>query len=73
VARSLALVSNPSLTSAFTYTHHYTKDKDMNPTVYDFAMQAASEYRYDGRTQKEIDRAASKRAQPKRKDFRKVR
>jgi hypothetical protein len=45
----------------------------MNPTVYDYAVSAMTEYRYDGRTQKEIDRAASKRAQPKRKDFRKVR
>lgn len=45
----------------------------MNPTAYDFAMAAVDEYRYDGRTQKDIDRAASKLAQPKRKDFRKVR
>jgi len=45
----------------------------MNPTVYDFAMAAAEQYRYDDRTQKDIDREASKRAQPKRKDFRKVR
>lgn len=29
-AGALALVSNPSLTSAFTYTHNYTKEQDMD-------------------------------------------
>lgn len=43
----------------------------MIPTDYDFVMSEANEYRYDGNTQKEIDREASRRAQPKRKDSKK--
>lgn len=45
----------------------------MDPTIYDFAMAVSDDYRYDGRTQKEIDRERSKATQPKRKDFRKRR
>jgi hypothetical protein len=43
LAGALALVSNPSLTSAFTYTHNYTKENEMDYPIWPYLYDPKAE------------------------------